>query len=337
MDTATADQVPVIGHDWAIELLKKSLVSERLGHAYLFVGPPCVGKTTLALYLAQAVNCLHPNVAARPCGECASCRRIKTGRHTDVRVLDDLGAAIKIDEIRDIQRESSLAPYEGRRRVYVLCNMERAGHEASNCLLKTLEEPPSRVMLVLTASAGEALLPTIVSRCQVLYLRPIAPGDVQAALRQYWAVEDYQAQLLARLSEGSLGWAVRAALDDTVMSERDKYLIALEGVLNQDRVERMNLASRLSQNAEALPQVLAWWQSWWRDLLLAKSENGGAITNLDREQTVLHEAQNYTCADIVKCLRDIQQTMIQLEQNVNPRLALEVLLLKMPRSSLAQN
>jgi len=316
-----------------MQLIECSLVSSHLSHAYLFAGPPRIGKTTLALYLAMAINCLERSADARPCGTCSACRKIERGRHPDVRIIDDQESSIKIDQIRELQMEIALSPFEARRRVYILCNFQRATLEAANCLLKTLEEPPPSAVLVLTASQAEMLLPTIVSRCQVLHLRPLPVDQVQEALQTHWGTDPRQARLLARVSNGRIGWAIDANSDDALLQDRDKYLIALEQVLQQNRTERMILAQQLSRDASALPDLFDLWQSWWRDLMLAKSGNEDALTNVDREQTVRIEAQNHTLAQIRTCLHAIERAAKQVEQNVSPRVALEVLFLSMPRPS----
>lgn len=334
MNQAMISSFPlVIGHEYAVDLLKRSLESNRLAHAYLFVGPPRIGKTTLALFLAQAVNCLHPE--SKPCGTCIACRKIQQSLHPDVRVIDEEGGSIKINQIRELQSEATLSPFEGRQRVYILCDFQNATIEAANCLLKTLEEPPPRVMLILTATQAELLLPTIVSRCQVLNLRPLALDQVEQALQVYWGVEPRQARLLARLSGGRMGWAIEASRNETLLLDREKYLLVLEQALGGKRIERMRLAQQLSQSPEDLPGILDLWQNWWRDLLLAKSGNAQLMTNVDREQTVLHEAQLYALDEIWACLRATERTAEYIEQNVNPRLALEVLLLSLPYRSMA--
>jgi DNA polymerase-3 subunit delta' len=332
--TALTDDVPlVVGHEWAVELLGHSLAGDRLSQAYLFVGPPRIGKTTLALYLARAVNCLDDQPEARPCGTCRACRKIGKALHPDVRVIDEPGSSIRIDQIRELQSEIVLSPFEGRQSVYALCNFQKATPEAANCLLKTLEEPPPSVVLVLTAIQAEMLLPTVISRCQVLHLRPLPVDQVQEALELYWHVDPPRAKLVARLSEGRMGWAVEASSDDALLKDRDKHLTILEQVLHQDRAARMNVAQQLGRNAMALPEVFDLWQTWWRDLLLVKSGNEHALTNIDREQMVRIEARGYTLAEIQACLRAIQRAARQIEQNVNARLALEVLFLHMPRAS----
>lgn len=318
----------VIGHEWAVQLLESGSATGHLSHAYLFVGPPRIGKTTLALHLAQTLNCLDAQV--RPCGRCSSCRRIQRGVHPDVRVLDQPASSIKIEQIRELQREMALSPFEGPWRVSVLCDFERATTEAANCLLKTLEEPAAKAVIVLTAVEAQALLPTIISRCQVFQLRALPIEQVSQALQSRLGLESSRAALLARLSEGRVGWAIAASADETLLRDREKYLVALEQALQQDRAARIHLAQRLARNAETLPDVFDLWQSWWRDLLLARSGNVDALTNVDRKATALNEAQHYTLGEIVSCLQAVQQAAQQVEQNVKPSLVMEVLLLKLP-------
>ena len=332
MVTTDVDGIPmVIGHDWAVELLEHSVAIGHPAHAYLFAGPPRVGKTSLALYLARALNCLDPQ--NKPCGSCRACQKITKGIHPDVRVIDEPLVSVKIEQMRELQREMSLSPFEGRWRVYIVCGFEQATLEAANCLLKTLEEPPPKVILVLTAREADLLLPTIVSRCQVFRLRPLPTGEVEQALRIHWGVEARRARLLAKLSGGRLGWAVEASRADTLLRDREKYFVALEEALRQGRTGRMALAQQLSQNPQVLPELFDLWQSWWRDLLLAKMGNPGALTNIDREQAVLNEAQQYTVGDILSSVKAVQRAALHVEQNVNATLALEVLLLTLPASA----
>jgi len=283
----------------------------------------------LALYMASLLSCLAPN--SKPCGQCSACRKIAQGLHPDVRVINEEAGSIKIDQIREMQREIALSPFEGHWRIYVLCDFQQATVEAANCLLKTLEEPPPKVVLVLTATESEALLPTIVSRCQVLNLRVLPASQVEHALQTYWTVQPVQASLLAKLSQGRMGWAIAASTDDSLLRTRDKHLLALEQALRMGRTQRLGLAGQLCRNSEAMPVLCDSWQSWWRDLLLLKTGNVGALVNVDRERTLQAEVQHCTMKEILDSLYFIRECAEQIEHNVNPCLALEVLLLKLPR------
>lgn len=317
----------VVGHKWAVDLLKRSLASERVAHAYLLTGPPQIGKRSLALNFAQALNCLDQE---KPCGQCLACSKIAHGSHPDVQVIQGEGRTIKIDQMRTLRHEAALFPLEGRWKVYIIRQMEQATAEAANCLLKTLEEPPSHVILMLTASEAEALLPTIVSRCQVLNLRPLATETVQRSLQERWGVDAKRAQLLARLSGGRLGWAVAAGQDDAILDRREKHLDEMMELMGQGRVERMGYARQLSHNPEAVRELLHLWLSWWRDLLLTASGSSAAIVNIDRGGTLRVQAQRYSLAQVRDFVKALRAAAWRLEHNANTRLTLEVLMLGLP-------
>jgi DNA polymerase-3 subunit delta' len=317
----------VVGHEWAVELLERSLVNGRTAHAYLLLGLPQIGKTTLALNFAQALNCLGEG---KPCGQCRSCRKIAHGSHPDVRVIEAINRTIRIDQIRAMQREVALSPHEGRWKVYVIRQMERATTEAANCLLKTLEEPPSQVILMLTASDMDQLLPTIVSRCQVLNLRPPSVLLTQKALEERWEIDPDRARLLARLSGGRLGWAVRASDDKAILRKREKRLNEMIELVGQGRVERLRYAQHLSQSPDGLRDVLDLWLSWWRDLLLIEGESSTEVTNMDREATLRSQAQGYSLTQVRDFIEALRTAVWQLEHNTNTRLTLEVLMLSLP-------
>lgn len=319
----------VVGHKWAVDLLKRALMSGRVAHAYLLTGPPQIGKRSLALNFAQALNCLDEE---KPCGRCLACSKIAHGSHPDVQVIEGESGTLKIDQMRALRHEATLSPVEGHWKVYIIRQMEQATAEAANCLLKTLEEPPSNVILVLTASEAEALLPTIVSRCQVLNLRPLATDTVQRALQERWKVDAERAGLLARLSGGRLGWAVEASQNDAILARREKHLEEMMELLGQGRVERLEYAQQLSRNPEAATELLHLWLGWWRDLLLAVSGSSAGIINMDRENTLRAQARRYSLGQVRNFVEALRATAWRLEHNANTRLTLEVLMLSLPNN-----
>ena len=315
----------IIGHEWAVTLLRRSLARGQLSHAYLFLGPQRIGKTTLALALARAINCASEE---GPCGQCRSCRLIAAGRHPDVRLIEGGEVrAIHIDQVRAVQREVALSPVEARRRVVIFTDFQGATPEAANCLLKTLEEPPGQVVLILTATHQGRLLPTIVSRCQPLWLRPPATATLERGLRESLGVEGERAAWLARLAGGRVGWAVETAARGELLSEREAALQRLVAIMGADTLGRLRWARELSADPQALPGLLDLWSGWWRDLVLWRSGCQELVANVDQEASLGAVAAAHDVPDLLQGLVALSQARRRLDSNANPRLTLEVLFL----------
>ena len=176
---------------------------------------------------------------------------------------------------------------------------------------------------------------TVISRCQRLELRPLAADEVEAALVGRWGVEPQQARLVARLSHGCVGWAVSAVSDGGLLQQRTERMNSLLDIIDADYEERFASAARLAaefgRNRASVQQVLAVWLDWWRDLLLTKAGCGGAVVNVDLEGALAERAEVYSLAEIKTIIDGILAVGGQLRQNANPRLALEVLMLTIPR------
>ena len=317
----------VVGHEWAVRLLASSLAEGRLSHAYLFTGPPSVGKTTLALNFAQAIQC---SGSEPPCQECSACRQIARLRHPDVRVVEADGGTFKISQVRELEREAALAPHSAKRRIYILSEAERMSTEAANALLKTLEEPPDPVILILTASDANLLPPTIASRCQMLNLRPVPTEVVRRALLQRENVDPAQAELLARISGGRPGWALAALRDPSLMETRGHRLEQLQELLGADLVTRWEHAARMPAARETLRDVLDLWLAWWHDLLLVAAGQEHQIANLDYRDHLQSLSQQCPAEAARRFLGQLLLAIRRLGQNVNTRLLLDVLLMDMP-------
>ena len=327
----------IIGQPKAVALLERSLERGGLSHAYLFVGPPHVGKMTLALSMAQAVNCEAEEI---PCTECVSCRRIASNIHPDVQVIGLSSAEkteIGIEQIKEIQRAASLPPYEGKHKVFIIDRAEILSSEAANCLLKTLEEPSPQVLFILLTARERLLLPTIVSRCQRVELRPLPVTMLKEILDQHYKVNSQKAELLARLSGGCVGWALIALEDEQLLQERSQRLTRLLELDSADHEQHLSyaaeLAAQFGKDREQVEETLSLWLNWWHDLLLVKGGGGELITNIDQKSILFRQAKNYRLEQIKDFIYNLQTVGVQLSQNANPRLALEVLMLSMPQKT----
>lgn len=326
---SVTQQWPVIGHEWAIEHLDRALRHNRMRHAYLITGPGHIGKTTLARAFAAALVCTGEHA---PCGECRACRLIAHSNHPDLTIIDsgEKGSVLKIEQVRELQQVLSLRPYEARYRVAILRRFHEANPAAANALLKTLEEPARDVVLILTADSTDALLPTILSRCQPIQLRPLPLHTVRDALIEKYEASPEQAEMLARLSGGRIGWAITALRDPAELEQRQQAVDVLEQALQGKRRDRFKLVEGLPGEKGALLPVLDVWQGYWRDILLLASGSQTPITNYDHAERLSALAKAVGTGAAHHALEATCRTMIALGQNVNTRLALEVLMLDYP-------
>ena len=326
----------LLGHEWAVEMLQQHLTHASVRHAYLFSGPPGLGRRTLALRLAQALNCPQPVAPGEPCGTCKTCQQIERMQYADLAVIqaEKEGGTLKVEQIRAIRQSLVLKPYQGNYRVALFLRFQEANANAANALLKTLEEAPSYVVLVLTADSPEQLLPTIVSRCEVLRLRPLPVETVEGYLKEHGA-EPAQARLLAHISGGRPGYALRLMQDKDTLDFRTQRLEDLQKLLQSTRRRRFayaeKLADRKYEAREHLRETLLLWLSFWRDVLLCQSGAQTPLANVDCTAGIEALAAKLSLAEAHRLVAAAQGALDQLERNVNPRLLVEVLMLDWPR------
>jgi len=307
--------------------------TDTVSHAYLFIGPANVGKMTLALALASALLCQNQTDAHTPCGTCRACRLVTAGHHPDLHIIESeqVGASLKIEQVRDLERQVALRPVEGRWRVAILSRFEEATISAANALLKTLEEPPPYVVIVVLTADASALLPTIVSRCQRVPLRPLPVALVREALVERWNVDAERADLLAHLSGGRVGWAVRQLEDKAAFQRRTHRLDDLDRLLAASMTERFRYAEKLARTSAAVQEILDLWLGWWRDVMLLAADENALLTNVDCRNMLQDHARRFGVKGSMDVLQALQQAVDRLNCNANPRLALEVLMLDLPR------
>lgn len=242
------------------------MIRGRAPHAVLLVGAEGVGKTTLALDLAAGLLCTADDVGARPCGTCRACRMVVAGGHPDVHRLAPEGPGRQVGiggpgarapGIRDLISSLSLLPVEGGARVAIVESAQRMNEDAQAALLKTLEEPPDGVTLILCADAEEPLLPTIRSRCARLRLGPVSARDIEAILGAHGVAEAPRAARLARASGGRPGLALAWAGDPDAMRMRGELARALLDLTDLGPADRLagvrsatGRAARLSMSAD---------------------------------------------------------------------------------------
>lgn len=326
------DNWNLIGHEWAVDMLKKHVAKGTTRHAYLFCGPPGLGRRTLALRFAQALNCQNPVDVGIPCGRCRDCKQIESMQHADLTVLqaDSEGGVLKVDQIRDARRIMNLKPYQSNYRVAIFLRFQEANDNAANALLKTLEEAPSYAVLILTADNPEQLLPTIVSRCEVLRLRPLPIEEVRKDLESR-GVESDRARLIAHISGGRPGYAHRLIESDTLLEKREERLNDLLTLLPASRVEKFKYADQLSKEKDSMRQTILFWLSYWRDVMLRTAQAEAPLVNVDRNLEIEELAGRMDLSAARSVVGKLENALEKMERNVNPRLLAEVLLLDLPK------
>ena len=336
MSEASPSGWNIVGHEHTINTLRRMLAAQRVRHAYLFTGPEHIGKTLLAQRFAQTLLCTggpDPNIAPQsPCNVCLSCRKVMHGNHPDVHYISRPPGRqfILIDQVRALQSDSARRTLEGRRNIFIIEGMHEMNLDAANCLLKTLEEPEPDVVLLLTAPDPGQLLPTILSRVQQVPMHLLTTSQIQSALEERWQVESGEASLVAALAAGRMGWAVRAVEDEHMLEERKAQLETLAALPSLSKVKRFDVAQRLSVDSDKLRDILELWLLWWRDMVLAANNSLDLVVNVDMRSQLQKQAAKMGSSEAQRMIRAILRTTEALEQNVNARVALEVLMLDLP-------
>jgi DNA polymerase-3 subunit delta' len=323
----------IVGHSASQRLLAREALSSQVSHAYLVTGPERIGKTTLALEFARLLQCQGRAAdSPEPCGSCDACRKIASGAHPDVRLVvrPPDKRALPVDLVREVIHNASLAPTVGPWRIFIIPEIERMAAASANALLKTLEEPPERVALLLTSSEPEALLLTVVSRCQLVPTQPPTADEIRVALVEQWGVEPMRADELTALAHGRIGWAIEAAQNPELERARAALLARLVALTPASRDERLRAAGTLATDADAARAVVDLWLVWWRDVVLA----AGGARHLAATGEVRTEAERQGRALGVERAQGFLRALVAageaLEANANAQLTIETLLLDLP-------
>ena len=333
------DNWNMLGHEWAVAMLQHQIAQGSARHAYLFTGPPGVGRRTLSLRFAQALNCTQPIQPGIPCGgKCRDCNQIEAMQHPDLTIVqaDSIGGTLKVDQVRAARRTMTLKPFQSKYRLAIFLRFQEAHDSAANALLKTLEEAPSYVVLILTADNTEQLLPTIVSRCEVLHLRPLSLQTVESFLEQKAAKDNLgepDTRLISHLSGGRPGYALRLLQDPAALAFRGQKLDDLLSLLSASRQRKFSYAEKLAGDKDGLRSALMLWLSFWRDVLLRASGASGTaapLANIDHTREIESLANHVSLSEARKLVSALEKALERQEANVNARLLAEVLLLDWP-------
>jgi DNA polymerase III subunit delta' len=362
----------IVGHEGPKRLLQRAIAGNRVSHAYLFEGPPLVGKTLTARTFAKALMCEAPPAPGDSCGGCAICRAVERGNHPDfllirptsrIELKDETGeketaeiagSQITVDAIGRLISDANLKAASARRKVFIVSSAEAMNPPAMNRLLKTLEEPPGTTTIILTTANMGALLPTIISRCQLVRFGPVPVPEVQAALGARFPGSDAGlVRALAALSGGRLGWAERLLQHPDTVAIRCEVLDLAAGLPARppvyclkaaetliDATERWWLATADSEQAKRvlkdhrdrvlrtrIGDLLDILLTWFRDVSLAR--DGGAddlLINADRAERLRQAGASVPATGPGEAAAAVRRARESIVGNANLRLAVEVML-----------
>ncbi len=278
-----------------------------------------------ARVFAKALNCVH--AGPEPCGTCPSCVKIDKDGHPDVQIISSGTDAIKIESVRQIKQGASLKPYEGKKKVFVIDNAHNLTAEASNAILKVLEEPPGESILILVTSKPSRLFRTVVSRCRLVKFRPLKRGDLERILTEQFGINSASAHFLAYFAEGRIGLALKlkdSGLEQEKNSVIDSLLSAKPGIFGY---------KAQFPDDETLQRHLGILAAWFRDIALAKTGMPHAqFINLDRKEEIIKCINRYSFTELNDIVGMISDSALRLDQNVNSRLVMSNLYAEIARS-----
>lgn len=315
----------VVGQGRVVSYLEKTLMQSKTTHAYMIEGVKGLGKKNLAYELAKGICC--ESKEDKPCGVCKSCSKAERGTNRNIIYLEE-EKAIKIESIREIQEEIKVKTFDGSIRVYIICDSDKMTVQAQNALLKTLEEPPAKVVIILTNINANRLLPTIVSRCQVIKLKPIKEEDMRKYLNEKKNLSWSQSKIVASLSDGIIGKALKTLEDETYVKRRELVLNIIDKISTTSVFDVLKSAEFFNEEKENIMELLDILVTWYRDLIIYKeTEQLDYVINCDKIEEIILQSKKNEFSKIRNIILMIEETRANINSNANYQLSIEVMLL----------
>jgi len=314
------------GQRRATRILQNEVATGSISGAYLFIGPDGVGKNLTALNFAKVLNCKEGRIDS--CDRCSSCQKIDRLCHPDLRIIEAKEGPIKIEQIRTLKRESAYSLYEGKKKVWIIRDADKFTQEAANSLLKVLEEPPPRVVIILISQTKEKLLPTVLSRCETIPFSPLSSSEIREILKGHVSLGSPKARLIEKLARGRAGEAILLLENEDVLNLREKVLANLEGNLSLEQI--LQLAQNWKDlSSHQLERILDMILSWFRDLLILKQGGDEWVINHDRMDRLKQQSERYSSSGLSKAIETVETTKRHLGYRLSTVLTLEDMWLRL--------
>lgn len=320
----------IVGHEQIKEHFQMAIENQKVSHAYILTGEAGMGRKSLAHAFALALLCEKGN--AEPCMECHACKQVLSGNHPDlIHVTHEKPNSIGVDDIREqINDTIMVRPYSSYYKIYIVDEAEKMTQQAQNALLKTIEEPPSYAVIILLTTNQEAFLPTILSRCVQLKLKPLRDFTVKSYLTDALHVPEADADIFAAFARGNLGKAISLVSSEDFKLMHQEVLKLLKSIQNMDISELLDSIKTLKEQNLDIYECLDFIQMWYRDVLLYKvTKDLNLLIFKDQYRSINEISTNSSYEKLERVLEAIDKARVRLDANVNMELAMELMLMVM--------
>lgn len=326
------DFTRIIGHSKIINHLQNAIKAEKISHAYIFHGEEGMGKKSLALSYAKALLCTENGINS--CNKCKSCIQADSNNHPDILWITNEKNSIGVDDIRTkINADVLVKPYQSKYKIYIIDAADKMTENAQNALLKTIEEPPEYAIIMLFCCNIHSILPTILSRCVILDLKPVNKQLIKEFLMSKYQIPDYKAEIAANFSGGNVGKAINYASSEDFEKKKDDIFHILKYIDDMELHEVISGIKTISENKTSVFDYIDIILLWFRDVLMLKATNNPNLLLFKEEyQTIKKQANIRSYEKIENIIKAMDEAKAKLTANVNFDLTIELMLLNIKES-----
>ena len=314
----------IIGHEKNIQVLKRSLKNDTLSHSYLFEGEDSIGKKMVALAFAKGILCEKDG--EEPCNACSSCIKFDNSNHPDFFFIEPEKDLIKKDEVEKLIKDTLTSPFQSKKKIFLIDESEKMNLTAQNRILKTLEEPPSYVNIILVSSNSNKILPTILSRSQRIKFYPVEGKKIVKILKDKYHKDESQARFVGEFTKGAIGKSISLALDDKFFLNRNIVIRLIEDIIKGDLTKVFSSAQFFNENKDNIEEILDIFLYWFRDLSIYKEiGHSDLLINKDKLQNL--SSQSFMDSSRINGIMEkVRETKTNISKNMNYQLSIETML-----------
>lgn len=317
----------ILGQPVLVGSLRRVVQEDMVANGYIFCGPRGSGKSLIAAVFASALNC-RSEEHNKPCGSCTSCRKFDSGNHPNIDIIKPTGASIKIKQIREIIAKVAKKPFESGYKVIILEEADKMTQDAQDAFLKTLEEPPANTIFILLVQNHNSLLPTVVSRCQIFYMRKVSTQQIETYLLENYNYDKEQINFAAVSANGIIGRAIEMLNNKELQELRLLYVSLISKIPNNSYTELSVAAGEITESREAAERLLDFMLSWYRDILINKQDcERQVLVNSDNADVIMRLGERLDENKLNRIIDVIKRTISYINHNVGTKNSVDSMLL----------